>query len=505
MNSYIIFFKHIIFITLLFSSNVHSQELLNGDSIFGTILNEDQTDIYNFDAQAGETIILSLGGELNGFMEVFDPDGGPAIIGTSSFNNPIVLDQTGTYTVVVQPFNAVSTGDYELFFVKAPGANEHGTLINGGVHTETITDGDLDSYTFDGQAGDTVIVSLGGELSGFIYVFDPDGGPAIIGTSSFNNPIVLDQTGTYTVVVQPFNAVSTGDYELFFVKAPGANEHGTLTNGGVHAETITDGDLDSYTFDGQAGDTVIVSLGGELSGFIYVFDPDGGPAIIGTSSFNNPIVLDQTGTYTVVVQPFNAVSTGDYELFFVKAPGANEHGTLTNGGVHAETITDGDLDSYTFEAQTGDMVSLSLGGALNGFIYVFNPDGGPAIISTSSFNNPIELDQTGIYTVVVQPFNAVSTGNYTLEFDLDPQISYAALGDSFSSGEGVPPYEAGTEGEGCRRSELAYSKLINNPGTNQTISGDNNSIFDFYACTGAVINNVRFPGGTSHKGEPPPT
>ena len=63
---------------------------------------------------------------------------------------------------------------------------------------------------------------------------------------------------------------------------------------------------------------------------------------------------------------------------------------------------------------------------------------------------------------------------------------YVALGDSFSSGEGVEPFEDGTGSYGydrCHRSYRSYSRLI---------TGDANvpRNVDYWACSGAVTKNV---------------
>lgn len=62
--------------------------------------------------------------------------------------------------------------------------------------------------------------------------------------------------------------------------------------------------------------------------------------------------------------------------------------------------------------------------------------------------------------------------------------TYAALEDSYSSGEGNPPYQDGTDvtGDYCHRSDEAYPELLNSKlGFSQ---------FGFYACSGAKTLNV---------------
>ena len=62
-------------------------------------------------------------------------------------------------------------------------------------------------------------------------------------------------------------------------------------------------------------------------------------------------------------------------------------------------------------------------------------------------------------------------------------LRYVALGDSYSAGEGLPPFLRGTEGEGCHRSRRAFPLTFK-------VSGRDLARRVFVACTGAVTDNV---------------
>lgn len=66
---------------------------------------------------------------------------------------------------------------------------------------------------------------------------------------------------------------------------------------------------------------------------------------------------------------------------------------------------------------------------------------------------------------------------------LKPALNYVSLGDSYSSGEGAPPFEAGTDGNGdyCHRSANAYPNLIGRTLKSAPL---------FYACSGATSDNL---------------
>ncbi|MBL8159351.1 hypothetical protein JNJ66_02755 [Candidatus Saccharibacteria bacterium] len=73
-------------------------------------------------------------------------------------------------------------------------------------------------------------------------------------------------------------------------------------------------------------------------------------------------------------------------------------------------------------------------------------------------------------------------------------LEYVALGDSFSSGEGNPPFEPGTElgedahpdGDGCHRSSVAYPHLLDQDPTLPLVLGQGK----FKACGGAVTDDI---------------
>jgi lysophospholipase L1-like esterase len=77
-----------------------------------------------------------------------------------------------------------------------------------------------------------------------------------------------------------------------------------------------------------------------------------------------------------------------------------------------------------------------------------------------------------------------------------PSWDYTAMGDSYSSGVGSPPYDVGTTG-GCERSQQAFGRQF---AQGQSSIGD--AGIQHIACSGATINNL-LPSGTGQNGEQP--
>ncbi|MGI9592168.1 MAG: PKD domain-containing protein, partial [Myxococcota bacterium] len=403
-------------------------------------------DSYTFPANAGEGFLLRVtdfnGTALFPIIRLYDPSGAFVTSGSGANVGSIATTAaaTGTYTVVVADGNSTpsQTGDYVLNFALAPGANEKGALPNGGVVSAPLIVGDIDSFTFTANAGESYLLRIadvnGTTLFPQVNVYDPNGAFVTSGSGFDVGSIATTAgaTGTYTVMVFDGNSTpdEAGDYDLYFVLAPGANEGGTLPNGGVVSDTIDLGDLDSYTFTARAGNNILLRVAdvGATTLFprILLYDPSGAFVTSGAGFDVGSIITTAglTGTYTVVVLDGNSTpdETGDYDLHFVRTPGANEGGSLENGVTRFDTIDLGDLDSYTFVGSVGqnaEIIVTDLGpGPIFPAVAVYRPDG--TFITSASGAVPatilLPLSVDGLYTVVVLDGNSTpsATGPYSL-------------------------------------------------------------------------------------------
>ena len=85
------------------------------------------------------------------------------------------------------------------------------------------------------------------------------------------------------------------------------------------------------------------------------------------------------------------------------------------------------------------------------------------------------------------------TGSFTTY--TNPNRIYAALGDSFSSGESNSPFLAGTDDTGydmCHRSSAAYPSLLANQVTDLSLT-------DFVACSGSETNDITSDSGVNNQ------
>ncbi|MEC7692475.1 MAG: REJ domain-containing protein [Pseudomonadota bacterium] len=442
--------------------------LINGSFVDETIEYGD-IDTWQFEGSAGEEVTLHItdesGTDFAPYVQIYSPSGAflnsISALGVARFDR-LELTESGNYTVVVQDAAMAysngydDSGDYRIYFVKPP-VNEHGMLINGSFVDETIEYGDIDTWQFEGSAGEEVTLHITDEsdteFAPYVQIYSPSGvfisSQASLGVARFDR-LELTESGNYTVVVQDANVAysngydDTGDYRIYFVKPP-VNEHGMLINGSFVDETIEYGDIDTWQFEGSAGEEVILHITDEsdteFAPYVQIYSPSGvfinSQASLGVARFDR-LELTESGNYTVVVQDANVAysngydDTGDYRIYFVKPP-VSEHGALVSNGYVGDTIEFGDLDTWHFDASSGDTISVEILDtdldALAPFGQLYDPDGE---FLNGFTNNDVAIlsDYTvlksGTYTLVVQDAAIAyssghdDTGPYQIGFNLEP-------------------------------------------------------------------------------------
>jgi hypothetical protein len=426
--------------SIAWSARATAQSLINGGVVTGTIATVGQQDTWTFAATKGQGVLLNVaptGANLIPWFTLYDPTGAVAAYSTHPGGSATAAyafqpSMTGAYTLVVTD-TSPSTGPYSIHFTSAPGVNELGPLINGGVRSDTLdVPGDLASFTFAGIAGEGVqlrVVRLAGgqHMSPQFTVYDPTGA-AIASPSSTEVALYAFQptvTGTYTVVVYDSSMWRTGSYNVYFTSAPGANELGALINGGVRSGTLGYAGLNSFTFAGTAGEGVqlrVASPGDSLfRPELWLYDPTG--ALIaspsGTEVATYAFQPATTGTYTLVVDS-GYYSTSPYNVYFTSAPGAHELGALASGIPGSDSVDLGDLDSYIISAHAGDVVQLSVtdtaSESLQPAFSLYSPSGAliasPSGTTTASYT--FTAATAGFYTVVVYDSSGTGTGSYSI-------------------------------------------------------------------------------------------
>jgi hypothetical protein len=196
---------------------------------------------------------------------------------------------------------------------------------------------DVDTFAFEGVAGDWVRIRVAGNTDGFdphLEVLDPQGNPLDDhfcdapwnGRCSFNRGYILPLTGSYSIIVSEAGANHTGAYTLQLERLPPMDEPPTIEYNSTVSDSISPStDLDFLMFQGEAGSLARFTVAGTTNGFdpcLEIIDPDGtiwltqccDAAWNGTCSYIITETLPLTGTYYLVLSEWGINATGGYQV-----------------------------------------------------------------------------------------------------------------------------------------------------------------------------------------------
>lgn len=411
----------------------------------------DRGDIDVYSTQAGAGDILAARITLKSFgtlpnLTVISPSG--EMLDSQGPIRYEVLPENGTYYLICQSSESSYASDYLISVVKysvATGVVEDvdgGRISSGETKAGNITVGDIDMYALQANAGDVLNFSMTTtteNLVSDVALIAPDG--EITGVA-YGNAINTRLPGTYVVVCCDSDGMRTGNYVLSFLKSPGATGSADDLDGGdiAPAETksgyLSEGDVDAFTFQANAGDVVTILLETANPALDLAHDVQG-PGGIRPTQIQTPGIADAYrisigGTYCILCNDSAHLQSGNYTISLVKNPGAtvsatdSDGGELKSGDRRTGQVVPGDMDVYTFRGRSGQVMELDIqgsGGYPFPFFIVQNPDG--TTVASSGDSAQATLAQNGTYYIICMNSSGSMTGSYQLSFDLTDQVAYA--------------------------------------------------------------------------------
>jgi hypothetical protein len=398
-------------------------------------------------ATAGVPVTASIstgGGTLGGIVLVTTASNGAAAftnlsiagtvgLRTLTFSAPGLENATATVTLTAGVPSATATA----------GGNNQSAVAGASVAlAPSVKVSDADDNPVSGAAVTFSVAAGGGNLTGANQTTNTAGiatvGSWTLGTTGGVNRIVATSTGLPGSPIT-FTATST--------VSNGENYSGTVSAPGAH---------DTVPFSATQGEAIVLSIGkvstSTLWPWIRLVSPSG--AIIreslGFSAAQITVTAPSSGAYSVIVGSNNGfgsyVGTGDYVLSLVKVPGAvvvsagDDGGAMSNGASHAGNITMGDVDPWSFTANQGNLIVLSIGevsstSTLWPWIRLMSPTG--AIIGEHWGYSVAQINLTapssGTYSVIVGSNDGSGiysgTGNYMLTLVKVPGSLLTLVGD----------------------------------------------------------------------------
>lgn len=365
-------------------------------------------------------------------LGIFNPDGSQLTntfsCGNAIFIEPTALPVSGNYTVRIDPTgSATGQGTVNLYEV----VDITGSITIGGapVQVTTTTPGQLARLTFTGTAGQRISLNGSSTFSTCwnLGINKPDGTQLTntfsCGNGIFIEPLVLPDSGTYTVILDPIGAgVGGGTATLY----ESNDVTGSIVIDGppVNVTLGTPGQNGRLSFTGTAGQRVSLLGSSTFTSCwtLAINKPDGTSLTstfsCGSSIFLEPVVLPDSGSYTVILDPSGAGTGGGTATLYESN---DVTGTITVSGpsVLVQLPTPGQNGRLTFEGTAGQRISANGSSSLTTCwsLGIYKPDG-TQLASTFSCGSAILVEPqllpvSGTYTVLVDPSGA-GTGQATV-------------------------------------------------------------------------------------------
>ena len=477
----------------------------SGETLQGTLAGSDPRlgddshyDLFAYAGRAGETVVFTMrSSDFDAYLAVGTLQGSDITVEQSDDDSAggtdaeitVVVGASGAVTVRTNSLSANQTGRYTLQAEavgrpagQAKPSAATGTVLRAGETARgnlTASDPTLgddshyDLYTYQGEAGDEVVVTLrssafdaflsAGTVSGTtlsIEATDDDSG----GGSDARVAMTAGYSGQFTVRVNSYGAGETGAYTLQAERTRGGAvasvatiRAGQTVRGSLDDRDPTLGDdshYDLYAFAGSPNEQIEVTmtaagfdayLGGGASPDDAVRGADHDDDSGGGTNAQLRVQAGPDGRYVVRANSLLASTTGAYTLAVrslgtggggapVAAGSVLRLGRTVTGDLAAsdETLQDGThFDYYTYEGTPGEEIVVTLESSdfdpymiLNRFFggelesVAQDDDGGPGLGARVRATLP----QSGTYVVVANSVG-VSTGRYTLRLDRPEDVA----------------------------------------------------------------------------------
>lgn len=416
-------------------SHAQGGELVFGEEISGR-LESDEGDRYTFEGEEGDRFYAFMESDsYASYLALFDDSNNRLLeasynIGDHAFINFYQLPYSGSYTLMARGYRADSRGRYKLTADTVKTSLQ--TVVMGDEINGQIENAIPHFFGFEAEEGDRLYVSMESEIfPSYIILLDDEGNKLFdtsydVGDNAYTAYFELPYSGEYLILAHPYHLGNTGRYtfridtiqNMVMPIEAGYREQGEI-------ETYFD---DFYSFEGEEGDWVLVSMESDAyETYLVLIDDEWN--VLQEKSFSvgdNAFVyysLPYTGEYIIGARPYHFGRLGRYNFYFDMR--LNRTQTLVEN-----TVIEGELNSYfpdyyAFEGEEGAILTITHNGEnYPTYLELFDEDGNRLLeTSYDDGDNAVireyALPYSGVYFFAAWNYHRDEYGDYTLTFSLE--------------------------------------------------------------------------------------
>lgn len=337
----------------------------------------------------------------------------------------VILQPSGESTMALNPIG-------EAFRFRSEHATFRSIECGQTIRDSIAAVGQQNTYTFEGNPGEAVIISaaavLSGGLAAYVELYSPPPSNLFIGGNGFGNnstsSVRLWDSGVYTIIVRDYNLNKTGAYDVSLQFTSGRCGM-PLPCGETRSGNLAGrGQQDSYSFNAYSDEAVIVTAvasSSPASAYVALYDPSG--AFLGANGFGNNSTsshkLTTDGTYTVIVHDYNFQHAGAYDVNLQFTSG-HCGVPIRSGQSRSDAVSSkAHQSSFSFCGRQGGsakITAVATSGDLAAYAQVYDPEG--SFLGANGFGNNstsnLTLPATGTYTIIVRDYAFKHEGDYNV-------------------------------------------------------------------------------------------
>jgi len=392
-------------------------------------------DHWAFEAAAGDVVQIDLSSsQFDPYLELLNANGESIASNddTNGRNSQIRVTflESGRYTVITRPYSSGS-GIYQLSLALVR-HNPIQTLFYGQRVNDDLQSGISDFWVFDGEAGDRITLVMNStDFDTFLELYNMNNQPIASNDDANGNNsqinFVLPADGSYTVIARGYSGSASGFYNLTLTRIEVSDAAFVLEPNRSVTGSLFSGTNDTWTFEGVAGEYVIITLlSEEFDCYLELRDPSGHNIAADDDSAGNQdsritITLSATGTYQVIARGYSSDQGGSYTLNLeVIEPVDPSEQTLQLNSTVSSVLHNNRADTWYFEAQRGQNITVELHSEdFDCYLELYDSSGQRIATDDDGAGNldsriQISLPSTGQYRIVARSYNSSDGGTYDL-------------------------------------------------------------------------------------------